>query len=530
MNTLETMGSSALRSPQREIIRIKANAAMEPVKLRVAGYARVSSDSADQLNSFSAQVRHYTKLIEGNESWQFIEVYADEGITGVSIEKRDDFNRMIADCRKGRIDRIITKSTSRFSRNTLDTIRTIRELKEIGVTVFFEKEGIDTAKITSENLVTLYALFAQEESLSISKNCKKGVRMRMSSGTYVQPNAPYGYRMVDRQLTVHEPEAETVRRIFSEYLAGSGFSEIANGLTADGIPRKDGKAKWRHQTISIIIKNERYIGDMLMQKKYNEDALPYRECKNNGELPRYYAKNTHEPIISPIQFELANILLRERTREHNGIRYDQYPLSLKIKCGECGSTYRRMVCRGKTYWSCRVHDQDKNLCPSKQIAEEGIYSAFIRLYNKLKQNYAEILLPMLSQLERLRGAKARGNLEINTINKQIAEITEQNHVMNGLLSKGILDSALFISQSNELARKLRDLKAAKSRLLEEDETGDLIDKTEELIEIIESGPDFITEMDAPLLDDMVESIIAGDSSCDTIDFILLGGIRLRERL
>jgi DNA invertase Pin-like site-specific DNA recombinase len=530
MKTLETMGSSALSSPKREIIRIKANAAMEPAKLRVAGYARVSSDSADQHNSFSAQVRHYTKLIEGNESWQFVEVYADEGITGVSTEKRDDFNRMISDCRKGIIDRIITKSTSRFARNTLDTIRTIRELKEIGVTVFFEKEGIDTAKITSENLITLYALFAQEESLSISKNCKKGVRMRMHSGTYVSTNPAYGYRLVDNQLEVYEPEAQIVQRIFSEYLGGRGILEIAKGLTADGVPRKDGKAKWHNPAISVILKNERYVGDMLMQKQYNEDALPYRERKNNGELPQYYVKNTHEPIIDTIQFELVNILLRERAEARGDIQYGQYPLGLKIRCGECGATYRRRVNNGETYWVCRAHNENKNFCDSKRIAEEVIYSAFIRLYNKLKQNYAEILLPILSQLEKLREMKARGNLEINTINKQIAELSEQNHVMNGLLSKGILDSALFISQSDELNHKVRSLKQAKARLLEDDETGDLIDKTEELIEIIESSPDYIDEMDVVMFDDMVEGIIAGDSNSDTIDFILPGGLRLTERL
>ncbi len=529
MNALETLGSSALSQSEREIIRIKATAAMEPAKLRVAGYARVSSDSDDQLNSFSAQVRYYTQLIDGSESWDMVEVYADEGLSGVSTDKRDDFNRMIADCRRGKIDRIITKSTSRFARNTLDTIRIIRELKDIGVTVFFEKESIDTAKITSENLLTLYALFAQEESLSISKNCKKGVRMRMSSGTYVTPSPPYGYRLVDKQLEVFEPEAQIARRIFSEYLAGSGITEIANGLTADGIPRKDGKSNWRPHVISFIIKNERYIGDMLLQKKYNEDAPPYRKRQNKGELTQYYVKNTHEPIISSIQFELANILLRERTDEFKGIRYAQYPLSRIIKCGECGATYRRKA-RGKPYWVCRVHDQSKNLCPSKQIAEEAVYSAFIRLYNKLKQNHADILLPMLSQLEKLREMKARGNLEISTINKQIAELSEQNHVMNGLLSKGILDSALFISQTDELNRKIRGLKLAKSRLLEDDRTGDLIAQAEELIEIIESGPDHITEMDAVLFDDMVESIIAGDSESSTIDFLMLGGLRLTERL
>ncbi len=530
MKTLETAGLSALGHPRREIIRIKATDAIGPAELRVAGYARVSSDSDDQLNSFSAQVRYYTKLIENKEGWLFVEVYADEGTTGVSTENRDDFNRMILDCRRGKIDRVITKSTSRFARNTLDTIRVIRELKEIGVTVLFEKEGIDTANVTSENLLTLYALFAQEESLSISKNCKKGVRMRMRSGTYVPSNPAYGYRLVDNQLEVYEPEAQVVRRIFSEYLAGRGIIEIARGLTADGVPRKDGKAKWHNPAISVILKNERYVGDMLMQKQYNEDALPYRERKNNGELPQYYVKNTHEPIISDIQFELANILLRERAEARGDIQYGQYPLGLKIRCGECGATYRRRVNNGKTYWVCRAHNEDKNLCDSKRIAEEAVYNAFIRLYNKLKQKYKGILLPILSQLEKLREMKARGNPELSSINKQIAELSEQNHVMNGLLSKGILDSALFISQSNELARKLHDLKVAKIRLLEDDETRDLIDKTEELIDVLESGPDYITEMDAALLGDMVESIVAGSSNSDTIDFVLLGGLRLTERL
>lgn len=530
METLETVGSNALNHPQREIIKIKAAVGMEPTKLRVAGYARVSSDSDDQLNSFSAQVRYYTRLIEKKAIWQFVEVYADEGTTGVSTDKRDDFNRMMKDCQKGKIDRIITKSTSRFARNILDTIRVIRELKEIGVTVFFEKENIDTTNITSENLLTLHALFAQEESLSISKNCKKGARMRMRSGTYVSSNPAYGYRLVDNQLKIFEPDARIVRRIFSEYLGGRGIVQIARVLTAEGIPRKDGKTKWHPPEISFILKNERYVGNMLFQKGYNEDTLPYRKYRNKGELPQYYVKNTHEPIISPIQFELANILLRERAEVLNDIQYGQYPLSLKIRCETCGATYRRRVNNGRTYWVCRAHNEDRNLCDSKWITEEGIYNAFIRLYNKLKRNYSDILQPMLSQLEKLKEMKARGNPELSTINKQIAELSEQNHVMNGLLSKGILDSALFISQSDELNSKIRNLKIAKTRLLEDDTVGDLIEKIEELIEILESGPDHINELDEVLLDDMVERIIGGDGRSNTIDFILLGGLRLTERL
>ncbi|WP_066460115.1 recombinase family protein [Anaerotruncus rubiinfantis] len=248
MNPLQTQGSGAL-TPEREIIRIKASADTIPQKFRVAGYARVSSDSSDQLNSFSTQVNYYQRLIEKNSDWSLAEIYADEGISGVSTEKREDFNRMLSDCKKGKIDRIITKSTSRFARNTLDAISVIRELKSIGVTVYFEKEGIDTAKITGENLLTLYSLFAQEESISISQNCKKGNRMRMQSGTYVSSNPPYGYRLVDNRLQIYEPEAEIVRRnqdLSAETLAKKieGIQISHNKVTAlvlkNGIIIKEG--------------------------------------------------------------------------------------------------------------------------------------------------------------------------------------------------------------------------------------------------------------------------------------------------
>lgn len=526
MNLLKTQASGTL-TPEREIIRIKASADTTPQKIRVAGYARVSSDSSDQLNSFSAQVNYYQKLIEKNSAWQLAEIYADEGISGVSTEKREDFNRMIADCKKGKIDRIITKSTSRFARNTLDAISVIRELKLIGVTVYFEKEGIDTAKITGENLLTLYSLFAQEESIGISQNCKKGNRMRMQNGTYVSSNPPYGYRLVDKQLQIYEPEAEIVRRIFAEYLGGNSVTRIAQGLAADHVPAKDGRIKWRPQTISIMIKNERYAGDMLLQKTYSEDALPYRKRRNNGELPKYYVKNSHESIVDRLQFELANILLKERGA-HVNLAYGEYPLSRKIKCKECGTAYRRKEADHKVYWVCRTHDLSKADCGAQRITQDAVYDAFIRMYNKLKQNYSIVLLPMLTQLEKLQVEQQRNNPELNTLNKQIAELSEQNHVMTGLLSSGILDSALFISQTDELNRKIRTLKLAKARLLEETQEDGLKEKTEDLIEALENGPDHISEMDEALLTDLVEKIIAHNT--EYIEFVLINGLALKERL
>lgn len=527
MKPLKTLGSSAL-SPEREIIRIAAAPTPDTVKVRMAGYARVSSDSADQLSSFSAQVRYYTGLIEKHDGWELVEVYADEGITGVSTEKREDFNRMLEDCRKGKIDRIITKSTSRFARNTMDTVRIIRELKDIGVTVLFEKENLDTATLTRENLLTLYAMFAQEESVGISQNCKKGNRMRMRSGTYVSSNPPYGYRLVENQLQIHEPEAEIVRRIFAEYLGGSGCGEIAKGLMADGVPFKDGRMRWRFQSVTKILRNERYAGDMLLQKTYSEDAMPYRQRKNRGELPQYYVKDTHEPIVGRVEFELANLLLNERGAAVSGVPSGEYPLSRKIRCGECGAAYRRKVTNGIPYWVCRRHDDDKDLCGAERITEEALHRAFVNLYNKLKHHYAGILLPMLSQLEKLREARMRENPELSTINQQIAELSERNHVMNGLLTKGILDSALFIAQTDELNRKLRALKLAKANLLEEQTSDSLLEQIEDLVELIENGPDRIGGMEKTLFADIVEKITARDTQ--TVDFTLLGGLVLTERL
>lgn len=526
MNALITQSSGAL-IPPREIVHIKATADVIPQKLRVAGYARVSSDSADQLSSFSAQVNYYQRLIEKNSGWELAGIYADEAVSGVSMDKREDFTRMLADCQKGKIDRIITKSTSRFARNTLDAIGVIRELKDMGVTVYFEKENLDTATLTSENLLTLYALFAQEESLSISKNCKKGVRMQMEKGSYLSPSCPYGYRLMGKQLTIYESEAEVVRRIFTEYLGGGSITRISQGLMEDAIPFKNGRMKWRYQTISHIIKNERYIGDMLLQKTYSEDALPYRKHKNKGELPKYYVKNTHEPIVERIQFELANILLKERGEQVSS-ECREYPLSRKIRCGKCGTTYRRKITRQIPYWVCRQHDGNKEDCDGERIAEDAVHEAFVRLYNKLKQNYVGILLPMLSGLEKLQELKTRNNPEISTLNKQIAELSEQNHVMNGLLTTGILDSALFISQTDELSRKIRSLKVAKAKLLEEQESDGVLDKTKDLVEIVESGPDCLSSMDAALLQELVEKIIAYNKQ--TVDFVLINGLVLTERL
>lgn len=245
-----TNGSLALSS--KKVITIDAVKMVEDVKLRVAAYARVSSDSTDQLNSFVAQTNHYISLISSNENWTLVDIYADEGITGTSADKRNEFQRLLSDCRKGLIDRVLVKSISRFARNTKECLEAVRELKSIGVTVYFEEQGIDTGKMNTEFMAALHASIAQTESESISGNMRWSYKHRMEKGLFITCKAPLGYRLIDGQLVIYEPEAEIVRMIFNNYLAGYSREEIAAQVTALGIPTRDGKKVWRASAITYI--------------------------------------------------------------------------------------------------------------------------------------------------------------------------------------------------------------------------------------------------------------------------------------
>ena len=225
-------GATALAEKQPRVIKIEPTERPQNVRLRVAAYTRVSSDSEDQLNSFAAQNRYYTELISSKAEWRMVDIYADEGITGTSVAKRDDFQRMMADCRRGLIDQILVKSISRFARNTKDCLQNIRELKELGVNVRFEREGIDTVNVSSELITAIYAAFAQKESESISGNMRWSYQRRMESGEFNTCKAPWGFRLDGRKLKVYEPEADIVQRIFREYLSGKNPQEIADDLNA----------------------------------------------------------------------------------------------------------------------------------------------------------------------------------------------------------------------------------------------------------------------------------------------------------
>jgi hypothetical protein len=400
-------------------------------------------------------------------------------------------------------------------------------LKALGVSVYFEKENIDTATMTDELIFTFFAGNAQNESMSISGNMRWSYEHRMKSGKFITCKAPFGYRLVEGRLEIHEQEAEIVRYVFDSYLNGKSKDEIAQEITAMGYPTRDGKNKWHNNTIDYLLKNERYMGDALLQKKYTTDALPFLKKRNKGERDKYYFKNSHPPILSPEVFEQVRQLNQSRVLPTMSKR-SEYPLSRRIRCGECGSSFKRKTCRGKIYWICWNHNSGKSNCSITQIPEVEIYGAFLRLYNKLKIHYPVILTPMLEQMQTLKRNRNLSNTQVAQINQKIAELTEQNHVLNGLKSRGIIDSALFLSQTGELNRQIRVLKAEKNKLMMQDEDDSTITETRCLIAILEDGPELLTEFDETMFDSMVELVVA--ESSERLKFRLINGLELTETM
>lgn len=280
--------------------------------IRVAAYCRVSSSSADQQNSYATQIDYYTKLAKKKKSeWNMVEIFADEGISGMKAKNRPEFQRMIRMCELHQIDLIVTKSVSRFARNVKEALEYVRNLKLLGVGVIFEKEGINTMSLGDEMLLNTFTAIAQEESKAISQNQRLSIVKRMELGVYVDSNAPYGFHLENKQLVEYPPEADIVRWIFQAYLRGMSTAEIAKDLSDRGVPTKNGKEKWKSSKISYMLSNERYIGDCCYQKTYRGTTVPFKQSKNRGEEDMYYATGTHAPIVEKDLFEKVQVLLKK---------------------------------------------------------------------------------------------------------------------------------------------------------------------------------------------------------------------------
>lgn len=518
----------------RKVTKIKENesiATKEP-KLRVAAYARVSTDNVKQLVSLDVQIHHYETYIKANSDWEFVGVYYDEGISGTKKENRTELQRLIKDCEDRKIDFIITKSISRFARNTTDCLELVRKLTDIGVFIYFEKENINTQTMDSELMLSILSSLAENESITISENNKWAIQRRFKDGTYKISYPPYGYDYVDGNIIVNDKQAEVVERIFADALAGKGAERIAQELNDEGISTKKG-GQWRANTIRGILRNENYTGDLLMQKTYTDETFTRR--RNKGELDQYFIENHHEVIISHADFEAANDAIKQRGKE-KGIKkgsskyLNRYPLSSKIICSECGSTFKRRIHSPKTNgyiaWCCSKHISKIEDCSMIYIREDRIHEVFVLMMNKLIFSHKVVLKPLLQSLKSTDHVVSLDQAQ--EIESKIEEKAEQLKVMVNLMSKGYLEPALFNTQKNELLVEAEKLKQKKDTLYRSI-NGEVnrVTELEQLIKYV-SKSDAVLGFDEDLFEQFVTRVLA--FSPTEIGFELKCVVTLRERM
>ena len=502
-----------------------------PDTLRVAAYCRVSTDLEEQALSYASQIRSYTELISQHEGWELVDIYADEAASGTKTDKREDFNRLLADCRKGKIDRVLVKSISRFSRNTKDCLAALRELMRLGVTVQFEKENIDTGTLTTELMVSVSGSLAQQESMSISQNIRMGYRRRMERGEFIASSPPYGYRNAGGgRLEIVPEEAEVIRWVFESYLNGQGIVTIAEEMNRRGVPKKHGEAAWIPYAVACWLRNEKYTGNTLCQKTFTT-GFPYISVKNRGEVDQFYIENSHPAIISQEIFDKVQALRKKKKAPASAP--SKFPLTRKMICGKCGATFYRTVDRhGANNWVCSGHKDGnrngKGACPNLSVRERDIYTAFIRMYKKLRLHEGIILRPALDQMEALESAVQRENPAMLEVNRAIAQATEQNYKISKLRASGLLDVDACAAKLAALDAQLTQLRAKRRRLLRNDDISEMADALRQTVETLHQGPEQMDEFDEELFNEMVEKIAVDIDH--VLRFRLRGGFDVAEPL
>ena len=427
-------------------------------KIRVAAYARVSTDSDEQLLSLEVQKEHYENYIKSNPCWEYAGLYFDEGISGTKIDKRESLKQLLKDCESGQIDRIITKSISRLARNTVDCLEIVRKLTGLGIYLYFEKENIDTEHMSSELMLSILSSIAQSESRSISENSMWSIQKRFENGTYVISSPSYGYKNENGKMIIVPKEAEVIKDIFSMALLGKGGHVIANELTAKKIPAKKG-AKWSSTTVNAILNNKTYTGDVIFQKTFTDDN--FNRHKNRGEKKQYVIENHHEAIISHETFNLVKEIIAWRRSENNIVcgsgKYNKlYAFSGKIRCGECGSKCKRRIIyqHNKAYgiWVCITHLEDIHACSQKSVMESYLKISFLQMLNKLKAGYAQILTPFIKSL---RNVNSKDGLnKVIELEEKIAKLQEQEQVLSKLFAGGYIEMDSYYLESNQLKTEI----------------------------------------------------------------------------
>lgn len=536
---------------QRSVTEIPAHAVLrdfrkQKQKLRVAAYCRVSTEEEEQQNSFEVQVSYYTDKITHHDDWQLAGVFADDGISGVSTKKREQFNAMMELCRKKKIDLILTKSISRFARNTLDCIKYVRILKSWGIPVIFEKENINTANMASEMILTFLSSFAQAESESISQNVARGKRMGYKQGKFAFRYVNFlGYRRgADGQPEIVPEEAAAIRMIFQSYLDGDSLQRIKEKLESGGVLTATGRKDWTTQAIQRILQNEKYMGDVLLQKTFTANFLEGRARKNNGELPKYYIENNHPAIVSRevfhrVQEEIARRkskrpAAQKHTKTNRGKFTSKYALSERLVCGDCGSAYRRVTWsihgRRQIVWRCinRIENGPK-ACPHSPSIEEGVLHRAIHnaIQSLIQEKQEEISAALSHSLISCIGIGPRenSNSPINLQNR----LTDLEKEFDRLLRMAADEDDSIDEKIRQVSEEIRAVKEKQKELsLSEKHARAVQDRVKEVSELLANEDMGLTEYSDTLVYRIVEQITV--LSKEEIQIRFTGGLELTQRL
>lgn len=541
---LMTDGSMALREKQYRVITIEATEKPQNAKLRVAAYARVSSASDDQLNSFAAQNRHYSDLISSKENWRMVDIYADEGITGTSAEKREDFQRLLADCRRGLIDRVLVKSISRFARNTKECLETIRELKSLGVGVYFEKENINTLEADSEILITMLGAFAQAESESISANVRWGKRQAMREGkTIIQYNRLYAYEKgEDGKPKIIQEQADVVRSIYDQYLSGASLRMIKERLEMEQIPNVTGGSQWTITAIRSILTNEKYCGDVLLQKTYISDCISRKVIRNTGQLPMYLVQNHHEGIVERKTFDAVQAEMARRSAGKSPSKKNaptgmtsyasKYALSERLVCGECGTLYRRCTWskqgRKRIVWRCvsRLDYGTKYCHNSPTLDEEPLQKAILAAINSVMSQKSTLIRQITSAMEMELAPVPGESMSLADIERRLGELNDQTRELVAEAARAE-DATACTAQLRAVMNEAAVLKEKRALIEEQRQSNaQAVRRIEDAAAAMAQASTHISEWDEALIRQLVDTVKV--NSAEKITVFLRGGVQVEQ--
>ena len=541
---LMTDGSMALREKQYRVITIEATEKPQNAKLRVAAYARVSSASDDQLNSFAAQNRHYSDLISSKENWRMVDIYADEGITGTSARKRPEFLKMIRMCKQKKIDIVLTKSISRFARNTVDCLNYIRALRELGIAVIFEKENINTLEADSEILITMLGAFAQAESESISANVRWGKRQAMREGkTIIQYNRLYAYEKgEDGKPKIIQEQADAVRSIYDQYLSGASLRMIKDRLEAEQIPNVTGGSQWTITALRSILTNEKYCGDVLLQKTYISDCISRKVIRNTGQLPMYLVQNHHEGIVERKTFDAVQAEMARRSAGKSPSKKNaptgmtsyasKYALSERLVCGECGTLYRRCTWskqgRKRIVWRCvsRLDYGTKYCHNSPTLDEEPLQKAILAAINSVMSQKSTLIRQITSAMEVELAPVPGESMSLADIERRLGELNDQTRELVAESARAE-DATACTAQLRAVMNEAAVLKEKRALIEEQRQSNaQAVRRIEDAAAAMAQASTHISEWDEALIRQLVDTVKV--NSAEKITVFLRGGVQVEQ--